>query len=256
MKYIQDFTVTENINLNGEHFILNVHAPEALPEILPGQFMEILVKDSMSTFLRRPISIHNVDYINNTLSLFIKRVGEGTRHLGSLKENDILNIVYPLGNSFSVPEDDNFLLIGGGCGVAPLLYLANYLSKMGFKPSVLIGAKTKNDIHELEIFHKFGKIYVTTEDGSLGEKGFVTDHSAFSIQHSAFSKFYACGPEPMLKAVAKIAKQKNTELEVSLENTMACGIGACLCCIVETREGNKCVCTEGPVFNIKDLKWN
>ncbi len=256
MKYIQDFTVVDNINLNDEHFVLTAKAPESLPEIMPGQFLEVLVNDSKSTFLRRPISVHDVDYINNTISLFIKRVGEGTRHLGNVKKDDILNIVYPLGNSFSMPEDDNFLLIGGGCGIAPLLYLANYLSRKGFKPSVLIGARSRNDVHELEIFQKLGKVYVTTDDGTLGEKGFVTQHSILKSAEPQFSKLYACGPELMLKAVARLAKQMNTELEVSLENTMACGIGACLCCVVETKEGNKCVCTEGPIFNVKDLKWN
>ena len=255
MKYIHDFKVVETINLNDDHFVINVKLPEKLPEIIPGQFAEVLVANSSSTFLRRPISIHNVDFENNIVSMFVKRVGEGTRHLGLLKKGDTLNMVYPLGNSFSLPKDNNFMLIGGGCGVAPLLFLANYLHKAGFKPTVLIGASSKNDIHELELFEKYAKVLTITIDGSMGEKGLITEHSIFRSSDFGISKFFVCGPEPMLKAVAKIAAEKGVECEVSLENTMACGIGACLCCVVDTKQGNKCVCTEGPIFNINDLRW-
>ncbi len=255
MKKIQDFIVLSNIKLNEVHFVLTIQAPTELPEIFPGQFAEVLVADSKTTFLRRPISIHDVDYSQNTIKLFINKVGEGTKHLSNLKTGDKLNIIYPLGNSFSLPENENILLIGGGCGVAPLLFLARYLHDKGFKTSVLIGAKTKNDIHELDLFERFGKVFITTEDGSSGEKGFITQHSIIKSPNHQITKFYTCGPELMLKAVAKIAHQNNIDCEVSLENTMACGIGACLCCVVDTKQGNKCVCTEGPVFNIKDLKW-
>ena len=256
MKHLSDFTVINNLNLNKEHFVLTLQSQEKLPEILPGQFLEVLVNDSKSTFLRRPISVHDVNYTDNTIKLFIKRVGEGTRHLGNSKIGEIINMIFPLGNSFSLPQDNNFLLIGGGCGIAPLLYLANFLYGKGFKPSVLIGARSRNDIHEIELFGKYAKVYIITDDGTMGEKGLITDHSILKSANQQISKFYVCGPEIMLKAVARIAKQKDIDCEVSLENTMACGIGACLCCITDTVDGNKCVCTEGPIFNTKVLKWN
>jgi len=119
---------------------------------------------------------------------------------------------------------------------------------------VLIGARNKNDFSELEEYKKLGNVYLITEDGSEGEKGIVTKHSVFS-QINQFKRIYCCGPELMMKAIANIAQQNNVACEVSLENTMACGIGACLCCVTDTKEGNKCVCTEGPVFNINQLKW-
>ena len=117
----------------------------------------------------------------------------------------------------------------------------------------LWGARTKHGVLQLDYFEAIGDVFVTTEDGSCGEKGFVTNHSL--LQSQSFGMIYTCGPKPMMKAVAEYAKKTNTPCEVSLENTMACGLGACLCCVEHTTEGNVCVCTEGPVFNINRLTW-
>ena len=161
----------------------------------------------------------------------------------------------PLGNGFSMPQtpDEKVLLIGGGVGTAPMLYLGEALLKMGCKPAFLLGARSKNDLLQLEQFEAFGDVYTTTEDGSAGEKGYVTMHSI--LKGNKFDKIYTCGPKPMMMAVAKYASEHNIECEVSLENTMACGVGACLCCVENTKEGHVCVCKEGPVFNIKKLLW-
>jgi len=145
------------------------------------------------------------------------------------------------------------LLIGGGVGSAPLLFLSQQLKQLGFDPVILLGARSENDILQYEDFKTIGDTYITTENGSLGEKGYVTDHSL--LNSNIFSKIYACGPKPMLQAVAKYARQHETDCEVSLENMMACGIGACLCCVEKTVQGNTCICTEGPVFNINQLTW-
>jgi dihydroorotate dehydrogenase electron transfer subunit len=256
-KLISDMTVIENKNLNDKYYILILKSEEPLPEILPGQFLQAEITNSKNTFLRRPLSIHDVDYEANTISLLIQKVGEGTHKLSEIKTGETINIIYPLGNGFSIPEKDKILLIGGGCGIAPLLYLARVLYNKGFKVSTLIGGMSKSDILESEQYEKFGKVYITTVDGSLGEKGLVTDHSILKNNNFDFSKIYTCGPEPMMKAIAKIAKDKNIDCEVSLENLMACGIGACLCCVVDTVNGNKCTCTEGPVFDYKKLKgWS
>ncbi len=254
-KVLQNLKVIRNIQLNPDHYLLELLAPEKLPEILPGQFVEVLIDNSKNTFLRRPFSIHNVDYAENTISLLIKRVGEGTRMLGYLEKGDFLNVIYPLGNGFSLPEYDKVLLIAGGIGIAPLLYMAKYLYGKELAHSILIGGKSKQDILRLDEYKKYGKVYITTEDGSLGEKGVVTNHSILKVNNKNFKKIYACGPEPMLKAVARYAEDNNIDCEISLENTMACGIGACLCCVAETTEGNRCVCTDGPVFNLSELKW-
>jgi len=146
------------------------------------------------------------------------------------------------------------LIIGGGSGIAPFILLGKELQKRNNSISFLLGARSKKDIFLVDEFKKYGKVYITTEDGSLGEKGLVTQHSLFK-NPKVFSQIYTCGPDPMMKAVASIAQKNQIPCEASLENTMACGFGACLCCVVATTEGNRCVCTEGPVFNVKDLRW-
>jgi dihydroorotate dehydrogenase electron transfer subunit len=254
-KYIHDFEVVSKSNLNNLHYLLRLKLQEKLPDILPGQFAEVLVENSTATFLRRPISIHNVDFEKNTLDLYVKCVGKGTAKLRTLIPGDTLNLVYPLGNGFGLDFAGEALLIGGGCGVAPLLYLAKNLKQAGKKVTVLIGARTADELSETEEYEKTGTLFLSTEDGSAGEKGMVTQNSLIRNDLKNFGKIFCCGPELMMKAVASIAKINNISCEVSLENTMACGIGACLCCVTETTEGNKCVCTEGPVFNINELKW-
>ncbi len=245
--------VVSNRTINHHYFVLELQAPEKLPEILPGQFVQMEVKGNKNVFLRRPISVHDVNYEENTIKFLIQMLGEGTRSLGKVKKGQHVNIIYPLGNSFSIPHEDNILLVGGGCGVAPLLYLAKYLSEKDFKVCTLIGGRSKNDILEPDEYRKYGDVYVTTQDGTMGEKGLVINHSILKTNKCDFSMIYTCGPEPMMHALSKFALSKGKRCEVSLENMMACGIGACLCCVVETRHGNKCTCTEGPIFNPKEL---
>ena len=253
-KFIHDFEVTHNHHITDDYFAIYLKCPVSLPRILPGQFAEVLVSNSTTTYLRRPFSIYDVDYSKNELSLLIKTVGDGTYALSKLKEGDFLNLIYPLGNSFSLPEGEKALLIGGGVGIAPMLLLAKCLHEKGFKPDILIGGRTSNDIVEPEKYKTFGDVYITTDDGSAGEKGMVTQHSLFSAKVKEYSIIYACGPDPMMKAVARVAELHDIPCEISLENTMACGIGACLCCVVETIEGNKTTCIEGPVFDTRKLK--
>ena len=254
-KFVHDLHVVQSIRLNTRHFILELVAPEPLPLILPGQFAQALINDSPATFLRRPFSIHSVDHANNTLRLLVQIKGEGTRHLAGLKEGDSLNLIYPLGNSFSLPDTKDVLLIGGGCGVAPLLFMAQFLSQNNIHPTILVGFRTKEEVSETDEYSKYGKVLIITDDGTEGEKGLVVDHSLFQREHLGFKKIYCCGPDAMMKSVAKIARMQRIDCEVSLENTMACGFGVCLCCITPTDKGNERVCVEGPVFNIKRLQW-
>jgi len=253
-KFIHDFEVTRNHPISDDYFALYLKCPVPLPQILPGQFAEVLVSNSTTTYLRRPFSIYDVDFTKNELSLLIKKVGNGTTALSTLKQGDILNLVYPLGNSFSMPEGKKALLVGGGVGIAPMLLLAKLLKEKGYSPDVLIGGRTRNDIVEPEKYIPYGQVFITTDDGSAGEKGMVTQHSLFDENVKNYSAIYACGPDPMMKAVAKVAASHDIKCEISLENTMACGIGACLCCVVETTEGNKTTCVEGPVFDTRKLK--
>ncbi len=256
-KYLLDLLLTENIELN-QHYVLlklTTQTGEPLPEMLPGQFVEIRVDHSPTTFLRRPISINFVDRVNNELWLLIQLVGDGTRQLAQCKAGDLINIMLPLGNTFSMPAslDASPLLVGGGVGTAPMLYLGSYMKAQGYTPTFLLGARSVADLLQLDAFQAIGTTYVTTEDGTLGEQGYVTQHTV--LQSQKFDNIYCCGPKPMMMAVAAYAKGREIACEVSLENSMACGIGACLCCVEKTNEGHKCVCTDGPVFNIEKLTW-
>jgi len=258
MKKMLDLVVTENNRLNQNYCLLKLTTTDKtpLPEMLPGQFVEVRVDNSPSTYLRRPISVNYVDKATNELWLLIQVIGDGTRKMGEYKIGDIVNLLLPLGNTFTYPvenKDQELLLIGGGVGTAPMLFLGSQLNQKGFNPKFLLGARSKNDLLQLEDFASYGEVYCTTEDGSFGEKGYVTDHSV--LKNTRFSQIYTCGPKPMMVAIARYASTNNISCEVSLENLMACGFGVCLCCVEKTREGNVCVCTEGPVFNIEKLTW-
>jgi dihydroorotate dehydrogenase electron transfer subunit len=256
-KYILDLTVKAVDRISPKHVLIRLTDDKPLPEMVPGQFVEVRVDGSPTTFLRRPISINFVDYQQNELWLMVAMVGDGTKALGKLQKGDKLNCVLPLGNGFSFQSDGiashKALLVGGGVGVAPLLYLGAQMKEQGMEPTFLLGARTASDLLMLDEFKKYGRVCVTTEDGSEGEKGFVTNHSL--LQKEQFDKIATCGPTPMMKAVARYARQANTECEASLENLMACGLGACLCCVEKTTDGNLCVCKDGPVFNIRKLLW-
>jgi dihydroorotate dehydrogenase electron transfer subunit len=256
-KYILDLTVKAVERISPKHVLIRLTDDKPLPEMVPGQFVEVHVDGSPTTFLRRPISINFVDYQQNELWLMVAMVGDGTKALGKLQKGDKLNCVLPLGNGFSFQSDGiashKALLVGGGVGVAPLLYLGAQMKEQGMEPTFLLGARTASDLLMLDEFKKYGRVCVTTEDGSEGEKGFVTNHSLLQQEH--FEMIYTCGPTPMMKAVARYAKEKGIACEASLENLMACGLGACLCCVEKTTEGNLCVCKDGPVFNINRLLW-
>ncbi|MDD6209318.1 MAG: dihydroorotate dehydrogenase electron transfer subunit [Bacteroidales bacterium] len=256
MKYMLNLRVTENRTLNADYCLLKLTHDEVLPAMLPGQFVEVLVEGSPTTFLRRPISINFVDKSRNELWLLIRLIGDGTRQMAAYRQGDIMNLLLPLGNSFSMPEikTTRTLLTGGGVGTAPMLFLGAELKNRGIEPTFLLGARSEKDLLQLDEFRRYGRLFTTTEDGSAGEKGYLTQHSV--LNKEKFDIIYSCGPKPMMMAVADYACKTETECEVSLENTMACGIGACLCCVEDTKQGNVCVCTEGPVFNTKRLKWH
>lgn len=252
-KHCLDLRVVSATHLSDHHVLLKLTHDNALPDMIPGQFVEVRVDNSPSTFLRRPISINYVDYDRNELWLLVAGIGDGTRRLCKLREGDIVNCLLPLGNGFSQLSNKKVLLVGGGVGVAPLLWQGCKLKQDGSEPSFLLGARSAKDLLELDLFKKIGNVYVTTEDESEGEKGFVTNHSV--LQREKFDAIQTCGPKPMMKAVARYAKANGISCEASLENMMACGLGACLCCVEKTVEGNLRVCQDGPVFNGNKLLW-
>jgi dihydroorotate dehydrogenase electron transfer subunit len=267
-KYVKDLTVRTVERISDKHLLIRLTDAEPLPQMEPGQFVEVRIDASPTTFLRRPISINFVDRENNVLWLLVAMVGDGTRRLQTLKPGDTLNCVLPLGTGFApadpLKDKQSFLLVGGGVGIAPLLY-QGYVLKNWYESidvTFLLGARSANDLLLLNEFEKYGRVLVTTEDGTMGEKGFVTNHSVLQQEH--FDMIQCCGPTPMMKAVVSYAWKTNTECQVSLENMMACGLGACLCCVEKIRQRdadqsehvrNVCVCKDGPVFNKEELLW-
>lgn len=252
-KQLLDLTVTHNEWLNNRNVLLKLTHHSALPKMLPGQFVQIEVPDG-NVFLRRPISIHYIDKRSNELWLLVQVVGKGTKSLSDLKTGALVNLLLPLGNSFSMAKRmERVLLVGGGVGIAPLLLLGELLHQNGAIVHFLLGGGSSADLLQLNCFSALGTVHTTTEDGSAGQKGVVTQHTIWDS--TSFHRVYTCGPTPMMKAVAALSKERGYSCEVSLENSMACGIGACLCCVTDSRDGHVCVCTDGPVFNTTTLKW-
>ena len=228
----------------------------------PGQFVNIRVSDGLEPLLRRPISIYGTSKVR--VKLFYEALGKGTRQLSSRKPGELLDIIGPLGNGFSL--NSRAIIVAGGMGVAPLIFLAEKLTKprtQNLKPRtlVLIGAKTKAKVLCAKEFKEFGcEVKIATDDGSCGFKGKVTELlKQILLKNSKTQKLknliYACGPQPMLKAIAEIARENKISSQLSLEEHMACGIGACLGCVVPTKSGYKRVCKDGPVFSGEELIW-
>ena len=211
-----------------------------------GQFINIELE---GLYLRRPISV--CDYDDTTVTIIYKVVGEGTEKMSKLQPGAELNILTGLGNGFNLNcKGDSPLIIGGGVGTPPMYRLCKNLINNGKKPTVILGFGSKDDVFFEEEFKKLGvDVYISTVDGSVGTKGFVTD---VMKTINDYTYFYACGPMVMLKAVCEVS---NTEGQVSLEERMGCGFGACMGCTIQTKNGSRRVCKEGPVFKKEDLIW-
>lgn len=212
----------------------------------PGQFINIELD---GFYLRRPVSVCDSD--EKTITIIYKVVGNGTEEMSTLKEGIVLDILTGLGNGFNTNcTGDTPLLIGGGVGTPPMYALCKALQKNGKKPIVVLGFNSKEDVFYEEEFKKLGvDVYVSTADGSYGTKGFVTDVMK-NIPN--YTYFYACGPKPMLKAVYDFAE---CEGQLSFEERMGCGFGACMGCTCKTKNGNKRICKEGPVLRKEEIIW-
>ncbi len=234
--------VTENKLVTGNVFRLSA---EFQADIKPGQFFMLKTLDN-AFLLPRPISVNDVN--GNILTLLYRIEGQGTKKISSLSANDEIQLFGPLGNGFDTEILEGKIgLVGGGIGVAPLLYLSKILGK---KADVYLGYKDMDNIYLYDEFKIFAnKTILVTEDGSLGEKGFVTDY----VDYEEYDFVVTCGPEIMMNKIVNNCRNKNIKCFVSLERRMACGMGVCLGCTVETKDGNKRACKEGPVFDSDEL---
>ncbi len=255
-KILADLIGKEEIN-NGI-FKFTIKAPEIANSAKPGQFLEIKVSDVQEPFLRRPISIYSIDGENVTF-IFQTR-GRGTELLSKKEIGDKVDLIGPLGyGTFKVDDFKSVAIIGGGLGIYPLYELTKRL-KNRTNLNVYLGFRNKDFVSCEKEFEAIGlgKLCVTTDDGSYKEKGFAIDFMKKDIEEHMVDMIYACGPLPMLKAVKAFAEEKNIPCQISLEERMGCGIGACLGCAVKVISGEEPryghVCKEGPVFNATDVE--
>lgn len=232
-------TIISNEQLNKTTFEMKLDG--VTENMLPGQFVEIKLDEK---YLRRPISV--ADYENGTLTLLYKVVGEGTEIMSKLTAGQKLDVLTGLGNTFDLSKSTSPVLIGGGIGVAPIIGLARAFNRLGVKPTVILGFRNADETFYIDEFEKVANVLVATDDGSLGVKG-----NALTVlkQLEKVDFYYACGPMVMLKAISNY--DKNGQL--SLEARMGCGFGACMGCSIQTTNGNKRVCKEGPVFMAEEI---
>lgn len=248
--------VTVHKKIGQRYYQLSLSAPDIARRAAPGQFVQVKIDCGDTPLLRRPLSIHDAG--KGTIDLLYAVVGKGTKMLSAKKAGDPLDIIGPLGTGFDLtPAPDAYpVLVAGGMGIAPLYFLAKKLKSKA--KIILIGAKDKKDLISVSGFKKLeSRVCISTDDGSFGRKGYVTEllRQELGILKNRRLVIYACGPRPMLKEVARIARQAHIRAQVSLEEHMSCGFGACLGCVVKTTDGYKRVCKEGPVFDAREIVW-
>lgn len=247
--------IANHQKLADNYYKLTIESEKISSTAKPGQFINVRINPGTCPLLRRPFAIHKVNKNNGTFEILFEVVGTGTKCLSMRKTGEELDILGPLGNGFNIDNKKNkAILVAGGIGVAPLTFLAKELIQKGKEVYMIVGAKTDCVLLcDDQLLSDGCKIKSCTEDGTAGQKGLVTDLlTPIDLQ---LTDIYTCGPKSMMKEVAKIAKQKKVNCQVSLEEKMACGIGACLGCSILTRKGMKMVCKDGPVFNAEDIIW-
>ncbi|MFA4836047.1 MAG: dihydroorotate dehydrogenase electron transfer subunit [Dehalococcoidia bacterium] len=250
MKQITARIVSSSTVMPGVSLIW-VEAPEIAAEARPGQFVTIRCGEGFEPLLRRPLSIHRIK--DGKLALLFAIVGQGTEWLSNRSAGDLLDIIGPLGNGFQIRKDTKkLLLVAGGIGIAPLAALAEKAIADGLAVKLLLGAATSAQLYPEAIENV--EIIRATDDGSAGKKGMVTDLLPSLVPWA--DQIFACGPIPMYRAMVQMcAKFADKPVQVSLEQAMACGVGACRGCTILTNRGMKSVCQDGPVFELRDIEW-
>ncbi len=236
-----------------DHYLIRIDAQDA--DSGPGQFLNIKIGNETDPLLRRPFSIHNHE--NNVMEIIVRAIGKGTRYLSGNVIPENIDILGPLGNCFSNNNKKKVLLLGGGVGNAPLYYLARHLKEQNNHVTYLYGARSADFIFLKDKYKSIADYFmITTDDGSEGEKGIITDIAREIISNISFDYIYACGPGIMLKLLTEIAIKNSIPVEVSIETYFGCGFGVCYGCTVETSQGLLRACKEGPVFDGEIINWD
>lgn len=240
-----DAEILSNRRVGPDVFRMEIASPFLAEESVPGQFLQVRIEGS-GLLLRRPLGIAEADAGAGTIAMYYRVVGKGTAALAEMKPGQTVNCLGPLGQGFSL-KSERPLLVGGGMGLAPLLFLAQRFQGKG---AVLMGGRNKAEVFWADFFSPFAKqVFTTTDDGSVGEKGFTTSLLPTLLEKYRFDVLFTCGPDIMMRKIWEIAEKADVPCQVSLERRMACGLGACLSCVIDTTDGGrKKVCQDGPVF--------
>jgi dihydroorotate dehydrogenase electron transfer subunit len=241
--------ISNNEVMPGVHLIW-LDSPQIASQAKPGQF--VMVRCGENTVLRRPMSIHQLD--GKRLALLVNIVGKGTQWLAQCQAGDNIDLLGPLGNGYSIhPDSRNLLLVAGGIGTAPLVFLAQQALSQKCSVTVLLGAATATQLYPKNLLPAKAKLIIVTEDGSMGKRGLVTD--LLPDFTGGADQIFACGPMPMYKAMAQMPELKNKPVQISLEVRMGCGLSVCYGCTLKTNSGLRQVCKDGPVFDLDDILW-
>lgn len=250
--YVEMGEVVRNEQIGADVWVMDLYAPKQAAEAQVGQFCNVRLTDGTAPLLRRPISYANFDANTGTITLLYRVVGRGTMLLTRLVPGDTLDCLGPLGQPFTTTS--SMLLIGGGVGIAPMLSIAHHL-KAHESAHVILGFRNKSELFWADLFNNLPvTVHITTDDGSVGTKGFPTTIMPELLQSTAITSIMTCGPMPMMKGVAKIAMELGVPCQVSLEERMGCGTGGCLGCGCDGKAGKRYkVCKDGPVFAADDV---
>lgn len=246
-KVIEEGVILQNVQIGNDVWHMVVESPKQASSVRVGQFAQLQVSRTTAPLLRRPISYAGFNANEGTVEYIYRVVGEGSRLLTLLKQGDFLNTIGPIGMPFH--PTDMMLLVGGGVGIAPLVSMVQHLEPHQ-KAVVILGFKDQSEVFWADLFKPYGvDVYITTNDGSAGYKGFPTNIMEEVLKKHPFTSVHTCGPMLMMKAVADIAKEADVLCEVSLESRMGCGTGGCFGCGMDAKGGKRVkVCTHGPVF--------
>ena len=255
-KYIEEAKVIGQWVLNANTRQIDLIAPQIAAEAVPGQFVNVQVSNRTVPLLRRPLGVAGVDKKQGVVRLIYRIIGEATRILADVCSGDVISVVGPLGHGFD-RSAKHPLLVGGGTGLAPLLYLAESMVDEGIKPDVLMGGRTADDLFWKDIYVDLvERMGLTTDDGSLGTPGTVMAELPLMLRRLHYDCVYVCGPVPMMKAVSAAVLEKGIKCQVSLEKYMGCGLGACLSCSCQGVGKRLKVCQDGPVFWAEEVaEW-
>ncbi len=264
---LQEFAqVKTHQEISPGHYLLTLRAPRITEVARPGQFVHVKCSPAMDPLLRRPISLHYINKAAGTITLLYHVVGRGTQLLSQVREGETLDIMGPLGKGFTLPDKPgHVLVVGGGIGTAPLLPLVEALLEKDHRVTAVMGARSEEFLLGIDQLAGLGaEVHLVTDDGSRGHKGFVTDLVERIITGERVDFAYICGPTPMMKATSRLFIKAGIPGQVSLEERMGCGVGACLACVCKgqlpatsyTSFDYKKVCVDGPVFNLEEVVWD